>query len=72
MLMSFEEFQKRDSEWALSHIEFDYQCEQTKSHARVMSYQSVVGNIDEMSNDQCVYDRQCMLRVVGGCRSVPG
>ncbi|KYN42708.1 hypothetical protein ALC56_02867 [Trachymyrmex septentrionalis] len=43
-LTSLEEFQERDSGWALSRILNDYQCEQTKSHARGMLYQSAMGN----------------------------
>jgi len=56
----------------VTYIEFDYQCEQTKSHARGMPYQSAAGNSNETSGDQCVYDGQCVRRVVGGRRSVPG
>jgi len=54
----------------VTYIEFDYQCEQIKSHARGMSYQSATRNSDETSSDQYSYDGQCVLRI-GGRRSVP-
>ena len=53
-------------------IEFDYQRKQIKSYAREMSYQNAVGNRDETSGDQCTYDEQCVLRVIGGRRAVSG
>ena len=54
----------------VTYIEFDYQCEQIKSHARGMSHRSAAENSDETSGYQCAYDGQCVLRVVGGCRSI--
>ena len=52
----------------VTYIEFDYQCEQIKSHTCEMSNQSATGNSDETSG-KCAYDGQCVLRVVGGHRS---
>jgi len=54
----------------VTYIEFDYQCEQTKSSARGMSHRSASKNSDETSNNQCSYNGQCVFRVVGGRRSV--
>ena len=34
-----------------------------------MPHQSVVGNRDETSGDQCAYDGQCVLRVVAALYS---
>ena len=50
----------------VTYIEFDYQCKQTKSHARGMPYQNIAKNSNEMSSNQCAYDGQCILRVIGG------
>ena len=43
----------------VTYIEFDYQCEQTKSPARGMSHRSATRNSDETSGNQCSYDNAC-------------
>jgi len=48
----------------ITYIEFDYQCEQIKSYACGMSYQSTTRNSDETSDNQCSYGGQCVLRVI--------
>jgi len=36
-----------------------------------MPYRSAAGNSDEMSDDQCAFDGQYVLCVVGDLRSIP-
>jgi len=43
----------------ITYIEFDYQCEQIKSYARGMSYQSATRNSDETSDNQCTANNAC-------------
>jgi len=57
---SLEEFQKRDSEWALSRI-LNLAVNINKSFARGMLHRIIAGNYDEESGSQRTIYRQCVF-----------
>ena len=57
-LVSLEEFQERDSGWALSRI-LNLTINVNKLNLMRAGCQSAMRNSDEMSGDQCSYDNAC-------------
>ena len=73
-LMSLKEFQERNSGWALLYI-LNLTINVNKLNFMRAGYHIEVPRqitMKRKSGDQCAYDGQCVLCVVGDRRSIPG